>query len=249
MSCRPFSIILAIAYIVVAVNGLYKLPQEVKTCKRGTDDYSSCLRLAIQESWPIFVKGIPEINFPMLDPYYVERTKDEFGSNELHGTIETWDVNVYGMKNMRFLAVRPEYTDDFFKLEIDLESPKNLVEGKYKAEGNLASFKIGGQGDFNVSTEDSKITWTISGPVKDDRWIVEHFIANIQIGKMKVWCSDLFNGNEELTKTVLTFVNEYWPTLYRGMYPYFASSWDKSFTERVNVFFSQVSFNEVFPAA
>ncbi|KAK2576598.1 hypothetical protein KPH14_005268 [Odynerus spinipes] len=241
MSCRPFSIVLAIAYIVVAVAGEYELPSEVKTCKRGTDDYSSCLRLAIQESWPV--------NFPTLDPYYVDHNEAEFGNGELHGKIEEWDVYVYGMKNAKFLAVRPEYSDDFFKLEIDLAFPKIFIEGEYKADGNLASFKIGGKGHFNVSTEDIKITWTISGPVKNDRWMVEHYLPNVQIGKMKVWCSDLFNGNEELTKTVLEFVNEYWPTIYRGMYPYIADVWDKLFTELVNRFFSQVSFNKLFPSA
>lgn len=29
----------------------------MKTCKRGTDDYASCMRLAFQENWPTIVKG------------------------------------------------------------------------------------------------------------------------------------------------------------------------------------------------
>lgn len=251
MSCRSFSVLLAIAiaFLVVIVAGEYKLPPEVKTCKRGADDFSSCLRLAIQESWPVFVKGIPELNFSPLDPYYVDHNVNEFGAGEMHGRIEEWDIYFYGMKNVQFLAVRPEYTDDFFKLEIDLNIPKGLMEGEYEADGHLASFKIGGKGHFNVSMEDVKVTWKISGPVKDDRWVVEHYLPIVQVGKLRIWCSDLFNGNEELTKTVLAFANEYWPSILRGMYPYILEVWDKLFTEKVNLFFSKVSFNELFPAA
>lgn len=34
------------------------LPTAVQTCKHDADDYSSCMRLAIQEAWPNFVQGI-----------------------------------------------------------------------------------------------------------------------------------------------------------------------------------------------
>lgn len=30
----------------------------VQTCKRDASDYTSCLRLAIQEAWPNFIAGM-----------------------------------------------------------------------------------------------------------------------------------------------------------------------------------------------
>ncbi|KAF7387178.1 hypothetical protein HZH68_012855 [Vespula germanica] len=251
MSFHSFSVVFAIAitYLFVIVAGQVKLPADVKTCKRGTDDYSSCLRLAIQESWPIFVKGIPELDVPTLDPFYNEYGVYEFGSNEVHGKIEGSNIYFYGMNNIKFLAVRPEYTDDQFKLEIDWALPKCFLEGEYNIDANLVNFKLGGKGYFNVSLEDVKVTWEINGPVKDDRWVIEHFIPNAQVGKLKFWCSDLFNGNEQLTKSAIGFVNEFWPTIYRGMFPYIKKVWDELFTDYVNRIFSKLSFNEVFPSA
>ncbi|KAF7386003.1 hypothetical protein HZH66_011845 [Vespula vulgaris] len=218
MAFHSFSVVFAIAitYLFVIVAGQVKLPADVKTCKRGTDDYSSCLRLAIQESWPIFVKGIPELDVPTLDPFYNEYGVYEFGSNEVHGKIEGSNIYFYG---------------------------------EYNIDANLVNFKLGGKGYFNVSLEDVKVTWEINGPVKDDRWVIEHFIPNPQVGKLKFWCSDLFNGNEQLTKSAIGFVNEFWPTIYRGMFPYIKKIWDELFTDYINRIFSKLSFNEVFPSA
>lgn len=56
------------------------------------------------------------------------------------------DVNTYGLAKARFLAVRPTYAEDFYKLEVDIELPKMLMEGNYKADGQMGSFQISGEG-------------------------------------------------------------------------------------------------------
>lgn len=55
-------------------------------------------------------------------------------------------------------------------------------------------------GFFNISLEDIKTTWAVEGSVANDRWTIEHFIINPEVGKMEIWFSDLFKGNEELSK-------------------------------------------------
>lgn len=64
-------------------------------------------------------------------------------------------------------------------------------------------------GFFNVSMENIRTTWDISGHVVNDRWVVEHFKTAPTISSMKIWFSDLFNGNEELSKcNNLSMINE-----------------------------------------
>ena len=50
--------------------------------------------------------------------------------------------------------------------------------------------------------EDMRCTWDISGHVVDDKWVVEHFKMSPTIGGMKIWFSDLFNGNDDLSKYI-----------------------------------------------
>lgn len=219
----------------------------MKTCKRDSDDFSSCLRLAIQEAWPTFVPGLPEFDIPPLDPYYTESYSMEHESGQLRGKISIADVRLYGLAKSRFLSVKPEMDGDFFRLEIDVEIPKLLIDGDYKAEGSLATFKMGGKGFFNISMENIRTVWDISGHVVNDRWVVEHFKTAPTISSMKVWFSDLFNGNEELNRAALVFINEYWPLVYRTMLPKLIEMWDTYLSEFSNRFFSKIPFSTIFP--
>lgn len=54
--------------------------------------------------------------------------------------------------------------------------------------------------------DDVRVNWDISGAIKDDRWVVEHFKMTPEIGGMKIWFSDLFNGNEEMSKSRIVSV-------------------------------------------
>lgn len=72
----------------------------------------------------------------------------EHESGQLRGKISVADVRLYGLAKSRFLSVKPEMDGDFFRLEIDVEIPKLLIDGDYKAEGSLATFKMGGKGMY-----------------------------------------------------------------------------------------------------
>lgn len=245
MSRYALLTISAIALLSSVVAGDFTLP--VKTCKRGSDDYSSCLRLAIQEALPAFVKGIPELDFPALDPFYTKEQHDEYRNGEILGNFLVYDAYTYGLAKARIKAVRPVFEGDNFRLEVDYESPKFFSEGKYKADGRIGSFKLGGEGYFNLSAEDVSVTWKIEGKVVDDHWKVEHFHVSPQLGKLKVYFSNLFNGNDELNKAAMQFVNEYWPSLTQSVLPIASKSWDKVCTELANRIFSKVPFSKVFP--
>lgn len=99
---------------------------------------------------------MPEFDIPVLDPYYTESHSMEFENGQQGGKMLATDIRTYGLAKARFLSVKPEMVDDLFRLEIDVEIPKILIDGNYKAEGYLASFRVGGKGilinttDFNI---------------------------------------------------------------------------------------------------
>lgn len=93
-----------------------------------------------------FSKGIPKLDLPPLDPYLTEHQRTEYDSRDIHADITVSNVNTYGLAKTRFLAVRPQRSPDFFRLEVDIEMPKILIEGEYVAKGSLGTFLIGGEG-------------------------------------------------------------------------------------------------------
>ena len=48
-------------------------------------------------------------------------------------------------------------------------------------------------------------TWSLEGRIENDRWVIEHFHLYPEVQKMKVYFTDLFNGNQELSKFFYTF--------------------------------------------
>jgi len=236
--------------LVAAVFGApeVQLPQNVKTCKRDTPDYTSCLRLAIQESWMTFVKGIPELGLPVLDPMVVDYFETDYDFGEIYGKLALRDVKSYGLAKTNFLSVKPKFEGNRMDMDIDIEIPKVFVDGYYKADGAIANFKVGGKGYFNVSMEGVRTTWGIKGRVENDRWVIEHFLLNPEVDSMKIYFDDLFNGNQNLNQAALIFVNEYWPVLYKAMLPIVREGWDAHLTDFVNrLVFSKISVAKYFP--
>ncbi|XP_015604904.1 circadian clock-controlled protein [Cephus cinctus] len=239
--------VLLLFFVAVQSDEDISLPKEVKSCRKSSNDYSSCLRLAIQESWPVFMKGIPELDLPTLDPYFISQEESTYENGAIKGKIVVKNARNYGLSKAQFLAVRPQLQNDYFRLEVDVEIPKVFIEGDYKAEGSLETFQMGGKGYFNISLEGVITTWNIEGPIVNDRWQVEHFTVLPEVNKMHVYFTDLFNGNENLNRAAMSFVNEYWSVLYHGMLPYVSKAWDEELTKLVNRMFSKISFSKTFP--
>jgi len=81
-----------------------------------------------------------------LDPYFIDEERTVYESTDMIADITVKDVNAYGLAKLQFLAVRPQHSSDFFKLEADIALPKALIEGNYKAEGSWGAMKFGGDG-------------------------------------------------------------------------------------------------------
>ncbi|XP_014487803.1 PREDICTED: uncharacterized protein LOC106751431 [Dinoponera quadriceps] len=124
-----------------------KLDLPVTTCKRDAANYSSCLKRACREAWPLFVKGLPaEFDFPPLYPYFYEYEHETFDSGELHAEVTVSNATIKGYEMIRFMNVRPHFLNEIFRLEINIRISRVLVDGICEAYGNLGPFRIGGKG-------------------------------------------------------------------------------------------------------
>ncbi|XP_024873089.1 uncharacterized protein LOC112455421 [Temnothorax curvispinosus] len=220
----------------------------VTTCKRNSADYSACLKRALEEAWPRFIQGLPEYDFPSLDPVLIKHGKIFLTANELHGEVTGSNITAIGLAKTRFFDVRTHFLDDVFRLELDTQVPKVFGKGAVKMDGAVNVFRILGNGHFNVTATDIRGTWTFIGHVVNDTWIVEHFLFLPTVGSLKIYFDLLAEQSKELNDLVVSFVNEYWPPLYRIALPIMADFWDPWLVKNIaNKFFSKVSFSELFP--
>ncbi|XP_071560684.1 uncharacterized protein [Temnothorax nylanderi] len=220
----------------------------VTTCKRNSADYSACLKRALEEAWPRFIRGLPEYDFPSLDPVLYENGKLLVTADELHGELTASNITAIGLAKTRFFDVRTHFLDDVFRLELDTQVPKLFVKGAVKMDGAVNVFRVLGNGHFNITAADIRGTWTFIGHVVNDTWIVEHFRYLPTVGSFKIYFDILAEQSKEINDLVVIFVNEYWPALYRILLPLVADIWDPWLVKTIaNKFFSKVSFSELFP--
>ncbi|KAL6422470.1 hypothetical protein ACFW04_010637 [Cataglyphis niger] len=138
----------------------------VTICKRNSPDYSNCLKLAIQEAWPRFVKGLPEFDFPSLDPLSYEHGNFVFDRGEVHGNVNMENVICEGLKIIRFSNIKSHFLDDVFRLEIDTQVPRLFIDGDCEAEGRIGGFRMGGKGMKIICDDKDSIRCQIIMPLK-----------------------------------------------------------------------------------
>ncbi|XP_067214445.1 uncharacterized protein [Linepithema humile] len=217
----------------------------ITLCKRNSVNFDDCLKTAIEEAWPQFIKGLPEFDFPPLEPINYESGTAIYEGGVIHAVVNVTNFIGEGLPQTHFLAVKSHFSDQIFHLEIDTQIPKITGSGDIVGRGNVAGFPINGKGPFNLSMEDLETKWIIKGPVANDIWTVEDFYAAPSIKKVRIYF-DLIRGNKELNDLAVNVVNEFWPSLYRIVIPAAAKAWNPWLCDLTNRFFSKVSFTKIF---
>ncbi|RLU26408.1 hypothetical protein DMN91_000202 [Ooceraea biroi] len=114
----------------------------VTICHRDAMDYSTCLRDAIQEAWPRFIPGLPEFNFPPIDPAFYDHHYATYDNGELHISAHSINSTFIGLRDVRFLDVKAYFTDNIFHLEIVFQTPQVSLEGLAHVVGRVGPFGI-----------------------------------------------------------------------------------------------------------
>ncbi|XP_011156902.1 uncharacterized protein LOC105193910 [Solenopsis invicta] len=236
----------SVAAFGLFVTGEYILP--VTTCNHDSVDYSACLKHAMEEAWPRFTAGLPEIGFPPMDPMTYKYGETTFTTGELHGVLIVSNVTVIGMSQLHVSDVRTYFHDEVFHLEIDTLIPHIFLHGDVMFNGLLNVFKLYSKGHFNLTIGNIKGVWNLTGHVINDTWTAEHFLFTPSFAQFKAGYKSVIGENQELMNLVITFLNEFWPSIYRLAAPYLINTWDSWLANNfANKFFSKFPFSEIFP--
>lgn len=109
--------------------------------------------------------GLPEFDFPTLDPLFYEYGKVVFNSGEIRAEVILLNTTAVGLSKAHFKDVRLHFFDDVFHLEVDTQTPRILIQGAVKMDGSLGAFRIAGEGTIincTQSVNEHKNTFYIS---------------------------------------------------------------------------------------
>lgn len=134
----------------------------------------------------------------------------------MYGSLHIKSANTFGLSRAQIQNVRAAADDDSFAMEVDVQFPKLITEGKYKGEGRFNAIKVVSKGYFNVTTSMLRFenflsiwfikfnnilanvttTWKISGRSiqrnGETYVLIDKFDMSPEVGDMKIYATGLF---------------------------------------------------------
>lgn len=157
------------------------------------------LRALIELFRKQLIKGIPELNIPILDPLHINKIEFDLNheSAKLKGNAE--DVTIKHIS--KFILDKEKFTDLGnlrFKLDLNLTFPYIKVNGTYKINGTVGqTFRIYGDGPFWINFINLKLgTTTILKFNLPARLRVEKIAIDVKLKKVENNFENLMNDKE-----------------------------------------------------
>ncbi|XP_045769163.1 protein takeout-like [Maniola jurtina] len=177
-----------------------------RPCKTTSPE---CLRRSLQAVLPDFVKGIPELGIPSLDPLKVQNIDFVLPGGI---TVEIKEGFTKGLRKCRVDSVRNIGGNQYeVKFHCNL-----LTKGKYRSKGQFLMFPIDGEGESKIKCKNLKVTCTFrivttTKPDGTQHFQIQDFKSSHDYeGRVTFHLTNLFKGNPEISQAVLKFLNENW---------------------------------------
>ncbi|XP_013196276.1 circadian clock-controlled protein daywake-like [Amyelois transitella] len=180
----------------------------VKPCKASDDD---CLIESGRATLSRLAAGIPSLGVPSADPLIIGDIRGDSGDLKLAFR----NMKVEGISKCQMINLEASGVNAYRTV---LECPI-AATGQYTLGGKLAVIPAEGDGDFEIKTDNIKITVEyITTDVTDEEGVKHWKIASYQssyepIEKVHIKLDNLFNGNKEKADPVLEILDQGWKDL------------------------------------
>lgn len=203
---------------------------------------------------PKLKHGIPDLDFPPMDPYVTEDAKLNYTLSEsIVGRFSVHQVNTYGLVKGEVQNVSAHFSQNgtVMRLTIDVFFPESYVKGNYRGVARLGLLPFRSGGPFNVTITDTVITWQIHGKLlkrKDGEEFmqVRSFKFKPKVGDLKLSMEGLF-ASKQLTSTAVKLLNGRWKYFVRQLMPETQNYFGPELVKIVNKIFMKVPFNHLLP--
>ncbi|CAH1636540.1 unnamed protein product [Spodoptera littoralis] len=197
-----FSLVLIVAFL--DYSSAKVAPDYIKICPGLKSD---CLKKVVQETLPLFAKGIPELGVAPIDPLKQEELKLLLPGGF---KVEFRNGTATGLKKCTIDSVVYRNSEANMKMHCDLS-----VKGKYKASGRILIVSINGDGDAKIKIKNVALDAKIKFQDVTRNGVVYHEVKTLKIDqnygdKITFSLTNLFEGNPQLSEAVLQFLNQNW---------------------------------------
>ncbi|GJQ84877.1 hypothetical protein Trydic_g495 [Trypoxylus dichotomus] len=222
-----------------------KLPSFVTKCKLKDPEVVSCVKNRIEEYQKYIIDGVKEFHIPNLNPYVVPQVNIQLSwMNSTFTNVEVYSINNYTIDNFDM-----DFDEGFLKVRMSHKSVS--MKGPYEMDGKLSQLNFHGEGEMENDNSGIVGDITVNGK-KVTRHGKEYFEMDSATYKFasykvdRVYFSNLFANNAELTERVNKIINENSDELFADTYPAVEKIIDALVVNIIKATFGRYSLDELF---
>ncbi|XP_063706478.1 uncharacterized protein LOC134835528 [Culicoides brevitarsis] len=226
------------------------LPPGMILCSRNSSNSvrSDCIKDSINHLIPQLKNGFPPLDFPILDPFLVNRTYIEYEQNFLKAKLNVTEALVRGVSTGEVKMVKSKLNSTHFYVLFDLHVPVIQIEADFEGRTLFNDLVVQSEGHAVIDCFKVIATFKFNGVLQtlddgEDYMIVKSAnFTKVVMEEMKLNGTGLL-PEPELNEVVVQILNEIWEMLLQNIFPRFKASWDPIIVDLLNCFFEKVPFN------
>ncbi|CAK1600168.1 unnamed protein product [Parnassius mnemosyne] len=228
-----------------------KIPDYIQVCKRDQETINECVRESIEQLRSKLLKGIPDLNVPSIDPFYISEISPPVGKNMRAFQAVGKDIVVSGAGNFTIKSVFVDL--DKMTVRARVRFPRLHFEGKYKVDIQFLLLPIRGEGTLVADAIKCNVDalLRIKTVEKEGVEYIEFTDIDTDITIKDYWINlqGLFNGEKTLEEVTNMALNENKAELMKAVKPFAEKGVSNIILDAANKITNMIPYDELFPKA
>ncbi|XP_034840919.1 circadian clock-controlled protein daywake-like [Maniola hyperantus] len=242
------SVSILVLLSVITGGLLAQIPEYIKICRRDQSTVASCVRNSIESLRPQLISGIPELNVPSLEPFYIPEIIAVSG-DLVPLKASGKDVKVSGAGNFSIKSISVDL--DTLTIRGRVRFPRLHLDGRYNLDTQILILPLRGEGNLvaNAVKCEADILLRSRLVMRDGKQYLEFTSLKVDIGikDYRIRLEGLFNGNKALGDATNEAIHQNRVEFLKTMLPYLEKTVSKILLDTANKIVAPIPFDELLP--
>ncbi|XP_072935640.1 protein takeout-like [Epargyreus clarus] len=243
--------LLTVVVLLCSVTGALfaQLPSYIKVCKREQSTIDACVRNSINSLRPQLVEGIPELNVPSIEPFFIPELVAISGTDLVPLRASGKNVRVTGAGNFTIKSVSLDI--DSLTIKAKVRFPHLHFDGQYKVDTRILVLPINGQGNLVADAVkcDADLLLKSQVTTRDGKEYLKFTSMDIDIAikDYRIRLEGLFNGDKVLGEATNAAIHENRGEFLKTMKPYLERTVSKILLDSANKIVKGLPLDDLLP--
>ncbi|XP_038209393.1 circadian clock-controlled protein daywake-like [Zerene cesonia] len=243
-----FHVVFLALYCLISNVLSVPLPEYIKVCKRDQSSINECVKNSVQSLRPNLIAGIPEINVPSIEPFYITEVVAINGDLAPLKASAT-NVKVSGAGNFSIKSLDLDL--ETYTIQARVRFPLLHLEGNYKMDAQILVIPLKGQGKLYADAVkcDADIELKTKVYERDGKQYMKFTSMTVALSlkDYNIRLTGLFNGDKALEEATNEAINQNRGEFLQAIKPYLEKTVAKVLLDSANKIVHPLPLEDLFP--